>query len=212
MTAEGLIHSDGFLYVPGFLDQAAQGRLVRYLDTVPVVEPGTVDVTRQFAFCAPSADGTVVRERREAAAGWPVWTGSEPEFGVQLPSILAQLADQAGGCLASLKHPEAAGPSLAFSSVYVDRYQLGGSFVPHTDRACYGPVVGGVSVGPGSCRMTFRSGGEVQLAQSLEPGGLYAFFGSLRSEPCTHEIDLVTGVRYGISLRTPAAALMEVDR
>ena len=90
-----------------------------------------------------------------------------------------------------------------FTSVYVDRYPTGGTFVQHTDRDIYGPVVAGISLGQGSCRMTFKTPAE-NLEFTLHPRSLYVFAGQLRHAPVTHGIDQVSGERYAVTFRTAA--------
>lgn len=205
--SEPLRHPDALAYLPGFLDSDRQAELERFLDAVPEVAPGHQEPAVAFTFTSPVVEGhVVVADRREAAAGWPVWSGSGPAVGVELPGPLKDLAREVGQCLTPLL-PNLAGvlpDDLAFSSVYVDRYDAGGAFVAHTDRHCYGPVVAGVSIGPGECRITFRERAEVVFQQHLAPGSLYAFAGRLRRSPCTHEIGDVDGRRYGLTLRTSA--------
>lgn len=203
-----VVHPDHLVYLPGFLSGPEAAALVDVLERTPVVPTESHDATRAFAFTAPVADGTVVEGRREAAAGWPVWDGAGPAQGAPLPAPLDELAGKVGRALTHLGDPALGDPAtdLSFSSVYVDRYPPGGTFFPHTDRACYGPVVAGVSVGPATSRLVFQVDGDVRAETILEPGSLYAFAGSLRAEPCTHEVVDVTALRFGITYRTPAVS------
>ena len=201
-------HPDRFVYLPGFIGPDRNAELVRFLEQVPVLAPAQHDPARQFAFTSPIADGTVVQGRREAAAGWPVWDGTAPIRGAAMPAPLQDLAAEAGRSLLGLADEhlgEAA--ALTFTSVYADRYPPSGTFVPHSDRACYGPTVAGVSLGRGTCRMVFRRDGEVLLDAMLEPGSLYAFSGLLREAPTTHEIIEVDDLRFGVTYRSPAPGL-----
>lgn len=198
-----LVHPSLLGYEPRFLSASEQKKLLAFLESVPVVEPEQRDVTSTFAFSAPQAGAVVVTGRREAAAGWPVWADTRPVFGVDMPAPLAALAARVDGALGEFHAVRAAtGPPLPrFTSVYADRYPLGGSFFPHTDRDCYGPVVAGVSVGPGSCRITFASDGVVDVDHLLEPGSLYVFAGRLRAAPCVHSVSDVTDLRFGVTYR-----------
>lgn len=199
-----VLHSDLLVYEDGFLSNDEHDALLEWLDRVPTNPSAGHDVTATFAFASPTAGATRVRHRREAAAGWPVWTDGGPGRGVAMPPSLAQLASSVHGRLVDqLTAREALpDPVLPFTSVYVDRYPPGGSFVPHTDRRCYGPLVAGVSVGPGSCVLEFTSEADRPIIAKLVPRSLYAFAGGLRREPCTHAVRDVTDLRYGITLRS----------
>ena len=202
-----VVHTDHLVYLSGFLSGPEAAALVDILECTPVVPTTCHDATQAIAFAAPVADGAIGEGRREAAAGWPVWDGTGPAQGAPLPAPLDNLGRKVGRALADLADSALGDPTtdLSFSSVYVDRYPPGGSFFPHTDRACYGPVVAGVSVGPASSRLVVRVDGHVRAETTLEPGSLYAFAGSLRAEPCTHKVVDVTALRFGITYRTPAA-------
>jgi hypothetical protein len=203
-----LVHPSLLGYRPGFLSSQEQRDVLGFLESVPVVEPEQRDVTSAFAFSAPRAGAIVVQGRREAAAGWPVWADGGPVSGVAVPGPLAALAERVGTTLgAEASVVDCAGAELPpFTSVYADRYPVGGSFFPHTDRDCYGPVVAGVSVGPGSCRITFECEGAVEVDQVLEPGSLYVFAGRLRDIPYVHRISEVTDLRFGVTYRSASTA------
>lgn len=210
MTVRTGLFDAAFHYVPDFLELESSDDLTAFLDGVPRVEQGAHDGTRQFAFTRPRVDGTTVTGRYEAAAGNPVWTGSVGAPGVAIPAPLVALAKTVSGRLRADRGGEplfSDHVALRFTSVYVDRYETGGAFVAHADRPCYGPVVAGVSVGTGACRLTFRLDGEAVYRRTLAPGSLYAFTGILREPPCTHEVDSVTGLRYGVTFRTAAPPL-----
>lgn len=190
-----------------FLDADEHRRLAAFLRSVPTVPSGGRPSPSSFAFAAPTVESTVVSGRAEAAAGCPVWTADGPGSGAALPLPLAELAGRVSDHLAG-EHDlwRAAGtPARRFTSVYVDRYLAGGSFVPHVDRDCYGPVVAGVSVGPGSCLLSFRSGGRTAVGHVLHPGSLYVFSADLRRPPFTHAISSVTDLRFGVTFRFTAA-------
>lgn len=207
MTAT-VVHPDRFVYVPAFIGPDRNAELVRFLEQVPVLAPEQHDPARQFAFTSPIADGTVVQGRREAAAGWPVWDGTAPIHGAAMPAPLQDLAADAGRALIDLADEQLGeAAAFAFTSVYADRYPPSGTFVPHTDRACYGRTVAGVSLGRGACRMVFRRDGEVLVDAVLEPGSLYAFSGLLREAPSTHEIVEVEDLRFGVTYRSAAPGL-----
>ena len=90
-----------------------------------------------------------------------------------------------------------------FSSIYVDLYEEGGSFVPHTDRPIYGPYVLGMSFGVGSCEIVFSSA-DSEYRLTLPPRSVYCFGPPLRNEPWVHEVVGVTGRRFGVTFRTEA--------
>jgi len=159
-----------------------------------------------FAFFAPLVDGVRVAGRIEARAGWPVWDGHGPAPGAPMPPELETLAASVTDRLQTadgLRTPTSPAPN-AFTSVYVDRYPAGGKFVAHTDRDIYGPVVAGVSIGPGSCTLTFLFEGKPVFEHELRPRSLYAFAGRLRAAPCLHQVTGVSDVRFAISFRYAA--------
>jgi hypothetical protein len=208
-----LLHPDRLVYLPDAVDQATNDHLVRFLEGVPVVSATAHRPGAAFAFTSPIVDGTPVEGRREACAGWPVWDGGGPVRGVAIPEPLLDLAQEVQRALAALDDPGLGDPrsSLTFSSVYADRYPPGGTFFPHTDRSCYGSTIAGVNLGRGRCRIVFRCGEGVLAEAVLEPGSIYAFAGQLRAAPCTHEIVEVDAVRFGVTYRSPAPALVGTE-
>jgi hypothetical protein len=198
---------DRAYYLPDFLSVEEDRALVAYFGTVPHVEPSAYNPVEAFAFAHPVYDGVVVRGRSEAAAGEPIWFGGAAVRGTPMPPELVEVRDRAEEVLGSstdghLKRVAAA----RFTSVYVDHYEEGGLFVPHADRDCYGPIVVGVSIGPGSANLDFvnRDGAEPPHSIRLEPRSLYAFCGQVRWEPWLHRVTDVTGTRFAVSYRQPA--------
>jgi hypothetical protein len=198
-----ILHPDCFVYKADFITSSDHAALVDFLGTVPVMASEDRDIRQQFAFTSLVFDGVVVTGRLEAAAGWPVWMDARPGRGVDMPAPLSDLASRISEDLVSTRALWLAArcPSTPFSSVYVDRYPPGGSFVAHTDRSCYGPVIAGVSLGKGTCQLSFDLPDGTVFAQRLSPGSLYAFTGSLRYPPCAHRVDHVSALRFGVTFR-----------
>ena len=153
----------------------------------------------RFAYRRLVIDGEVVEGRLEASCGTPIWSGQGPVEGAPVPESLRTLmrrADTAAGAVEP-SHGE-------FSSLFVDWYEAGGSFVPHTDRSCYGPFVCGISVGEGHVLLRFFGGAD-SIDLHVPPRALYVFGPPLRFAPWKHEVREVTGRRFGVTLRTEAA-------
>ena len=200
---------DRAYYLPDFLSVEEDRALVDYLRTVPERDPAHYDPVHEFAFAHPVYDGEVVLERAEAAAGEPIWFDGRPVRGTPLTPALAALRDRAQDVLRSSGDPDLTRlTEVPFTSVYVDHYEEAGTFVPHVDRDCYGPVVLGVSAGPGRARLGFmhRDGTPPARSIRLEPRSLYAFCGPVRWEPWLHHVGDVTGTRFGISYRQAGTA------
>ncbi|MGH9124718.1 MAG: alpha-ketoglutarate-dependent dioxygenase AlkB [Acidimicrobiales bacterium] len=200
------LDSDLFAYDQDFLPAGQHAELLAFLQAVPRVTPEARAAATSFVLAPPVADGTTVAGRLEGAAGQPVWTGVRPGVGVAIPPLLARLATMVNRSLGEANLWARAGePPAPFSSVYVDRYPRSGTFMAHTDRDCYGAVVVGVSIGPGSCTMHFEIEGQA-IAFALHPGSLYVFAGSLRRPPYTHRVDSVSDERFGVTFRSTARA------
>lgn len=200
---------DRAYYLQDFLSLDEDRALVAYLATVPQREPEAYNPLQEFAFSHPVHGGEVVRERKEAAAGEPIWFDSGPARGTPLSLPLVDLRDRAQHAVRSSGVSDLARlAAVPFTSVYVDHYEQGGLFAPHVDRDCYGPVVLGISVGPGRSRLSFvhRDGSLPSQSIPLEPRSLYAFCGAVRWEPWLHYVFDVSGTRFGISYRQTAAA------
>lgn len=197
---------DRAYYLPDFLSVEEDQALVAYLATVPERQAADYDPVHEFAFARPIYQDEVVRERAEAAAGEPIWFNDRPVRGTPLSPPLAGLRDRAQRALRSSGDPDLSRlAEVPFTSVYVDHYVEGGLFVPHVDRDCYGPVVLGISAGPGHATLGFvhREGILPARSIALEPRSLYAFCGAVRWEPWLHSVGDVTGTRFGISYRQP---------
>lgn len=190
------------LYVPDAVAAADADRLQAFLDAVPTSFSSTFDA-RTFTFRRLQVDGCIVGGRLEACAGRPVWDGAGFVAGPAVPEALATLMRAASRRVVDLGFVPSPGFE-GFTSVYVDRYERGGSFSPHVDRDGYGPVVVGFSIGPGSARLTFSSAGCVVEEVEIEPRSMYAFRGELRSGPVEHAVSCVTDLRFGITFRTSA--------
>ncbi len=199
---ERCLDTDVFLLVRGFTSAAEDQALAEFLCSVPLQPEGRVR-SGQFAFRRLHIDGHDVVGRLEAAAGEPIWRDGRIGKGAAIPAPLAALRD---GIVAAIDREGwwsllEAQPQ-AMTSVYVDRYEAGGSFVAHTDRDFYGPVVAGVSVGPGEARISFTCTGAPAKRVLLPPRSLYLFAGRLRHPPWQHSIDDVTGLRFGVTFRS----------
>jgi len=200
---------DTAYHIADFLSADEDRALVAYLAGVPQRAHEAYDPVHEFAFAHPVYDGEVVLGRSEAAAGEPIWFGGRPVQGTPLPEPLADLRDRAQDALRTSGHTELERLAEApFTSVYVDRYEAGGLFVPHVDRNCYGPIVVGVSAGPGEADLGFvhRTGELAPMSIPLAPRSLYAFCGAVRWEPWLHHVADVTANRFGITYRQPAVA------
>jgi len=194
-------------YCPDFLSTAEHRHLVAYLRSLPIREPDDHDPVHEFAFAHPVYDGVVVRHRVEAAAGTPIWFGGAAVAGAPMPDELVSVRDRAQEVLLASDDADLrALVEAPFTSVYVDHYEHDGRFVPHADRDCYGPVVLGISAGPGLATLGFvhRDGALPSRSFQVEPGSLYAFCGDFRWEPWLHQVSDVTDTRFGISYRQPA--------
>jgi len=190
------------LYIPNAVDHDHADRLQSFLESVPTSPSGTFD-SRTFAFRRLQLDGSPVDSRLEASAGHPVWTGDGYGRGPDVPDELAGLMRTATEHVVErdfMPDSEFEG----FTSVYVDRYECGGSFQPHVDRDGYGPVVAGYSIGPGRALLTFASDVGIIQQIDLEPRSMYAFRGALRAEPVVHSVSGVSDLRFGITFRTAA--------
>lgn len=180
--------------------------LLGFLATVPERNVGA-DASSEFFFQRHSSqDGD--SGRVEAAAGDPIWLGTDWGRGVDIPSELLFLQDRVG---LTAKEVDFAGllgfiPNLSFTSAYVDRYMAGGGFFPHTDGDRYGAVIAGVSMGPGRANFALWSNDHdhapPEVEFTVEPNSIYFFCGPIRRSPWRHAIRQVTGLRYGITWRT----------
>lgn len=197
MTSDPYV--DGFLYLPDFLSAAENSLLVERLLAVPTKPEGSFDRRGEFAFRFPVYDGFEVRTRREAAAGFPIWVGGAVQ-GPLIPEFLDDLRQHVEEAL--LGQPLPGSVRAPLSSVYVDRYEPGGSFAVHTDRHCYGEMVVGVSAGDGKGVLHFEHEGSTGRNHRIEPRSLYAFYGAIRYEPWRHGFRNTTGTRFAITFRS----------
>ena len=128
--------------------------LLEFLDTVPERNDGEADAIPEFVFVRHSIEEGHPG-RAEAAAGDPIWLGTDWGRGVDIPSELVFLRERVGDAARDIDFGGLLGfsPNLSFTSTYVDRYLPGGGFFPHTDGDRYGAVIAGVSVGPGSAKL-----------------------------------------------------------
>jgi hypothetical protein len=211
-TAVTLIAPDAapyFLYAPHGLSDADAGDLAGYLVTVPDRSANSHDPVREFAFVTYADERRGGRGREEASAGDPIWLGDGWGAGAAMPEPIARLRRRVEAVAASVDFAPLLGsqPRLDFTSVYVDRYLPGGGFYPHADGAeSYGPVIAGVSVGPGTATFGLWSdedaAGPAAAEFSLEPNSLYFLSGPIRYTPWQHAIYDVKALRYGITFRT----------
>lgn len=196
-----------FVYGRSLVTANEAGALLGFLDDVPERNAGEVDAGSEFVLVRHSAEDGA-RGRSEAAAGDPVWLGTDWGRGVPIPPELVFLRNRVGDVARAIDFPRLLGfgPNLFFSSTYVDRYLPGGGFFPHTDGARYGAVIAGVSIGPGSAEFVLWKGSHEHSSPvvvfTLEPNSMYFFCGPIRHSPWRHAIRSVTDLRYGITWRT----------
>lgn len=187
------------LYLEHFVDEVTRHELETALDELPVAPPGDTHRSDHLALSHPVIDGVVVTGRLEGAAGDPVWRQG-PTTGPPIPDFLVTLGVAARDeveTMTSERHD--------FTSVYLDRFDAGGYFVPHTDRACYGPLVVGVSLGDASCTLQFENPDTDRAFRvGLSPGSLYAFSGVIRESPWLHSTSGVMARRWAVTFRTAA--------
>jgi hypothetical protein len=200
-TAPFLLYGRNFLSA-----EEAQG-LVEFLASVPERRIEETDPASEFVF-VEYQERSGGPSRAEAAAGDPVWLGTDWGQGVaispELRFLQRRVGDLAGDC--DLGRLLGFIPSVSFTSTYVDRYLPGGGFIPHTDGTHYGSVIAGVSVGPGSAKFALWPDDQVErppvVELSLEPNSVYVFCGPIRHHPWHHAVRDVTDLRYGITWRT----------
>lgn len=176
--------------------------VLAYLAEVPEVPAEVLDRTQRFAFTRPLADGAPIVGRAEACAGDPIWADG-PRTGVTMPSALESLRDQIT-CVVSDTFRDHRFDVPPLTSVYVDRYDEGGHFVPHTDREIYGPVVVGASLGNGWGTLTFADGEGAQVSADLFAQSVYLMAPPLRLAPWTHSFKLHQGQRWAVTYRSVA--------
>lgn len=199
MTLTAHSRSPGLWFAEEAITEAENRALVERLLALPVNPPGSpLDVYR-LAFRSLVLGGEPVEGRREAACGSPIWDGHGPSFGAPVPAWLSDVLPRVDGFAGS-----AVSDHLGFSSVYVDWYEQGGTFVPHTDRDIYGPLVCGLSAGEGNALIRFTDGHDV-VDLTLPARSIYCFGPPLRDRPWTHEIVSVSARRLGVTFRTAAA-------
>jgi len=187
------------LYLDHFVDEDSRRELETALDQLPVVPAGDPRRFDQLALSHPVIDEVVVTGRLEGAAGHPVWRQGAT-VGPPVPAFLKAL-----GRLASDAIETMTGERHDFTSVYVDRFDAGGYFVPHTDRACYGPLVAGISLGDASCMLRFeKPDTDRRFHTELRPGSLYAFSGEIREPPWLHSTSGARARRWVVTFRTAA--------
>jgi len=206
MTTQGAVQvAPGLHVVDEFLGRDLETRALEFLDAVPSVRMEDSDRRNRFEFTRPIFDGEPLRGREEACAGSPVWL-REATTGVQIPRVIDEIRALVNSHLSlalTTMCPEFQWSTL--TSVYVDRYDPNGRFVAHTDRAIYGPIIVGVSVGPGVGTLTFENGLEGCHSARLTPRSMYVMSPPLRDDPWVHSFQLEVGRRYAISFRSPAS-------
>lgn len=185
--------------------------LVEFLATVPERDEGETDASSEFFFQRhPGRDGDA--GRAEAAAGDPIWLGTDWGRGVDIPPAPLFLHDRVGLKAKEVGFERLLGftPNLSFTSTYVDRYLPGGGFFPHTDGDRYGEVIAGASIGPGSASFALWSGDDDHASPEVEftvaPNSIYFLCGPIRRSPWRHAIRQVTDLRYGITWRTTSGS------
>ena len=198
-----------FFYQPDFLNTLGANRIDEFVESFAAQPPSAL-----LSLAPPIADGTIVVGRMEGRWGWPVWGGSSAVLGDPIPPILQELMNAVSQRLSAeaLLWKQDECEPRSFTSVYVDRYPPGGNFVPHVDRSIYGPVIAGVSLGPGSCRLAFSTYGETTYERHIAPRSLYAFTGMLRQAPCTHLVDQIDDRRTSVTFRFAADHLDDRDQ
>lgn len=206
MTA--LCDGFGFHYSADLLSSHDEETLADFLRAVPVVRNERQDLQSMFAFAPARWEGRDLAGRKMAAAGNPIWIDEAPTRGVALPRPLAGLRDRVAEQLLTMNRPGSCQlDSRAIgdlTSVYVDWYEVGGELDWHVDRSCYGPVVAGVSVGPGTASLRFVRHDDPRSLRvfKIEPRSLYFFHGAARYEPWRHAVSVDGGSRFGITFRS----------
>lgn len=188
-------------YQAGFLSESEERSILAQLEAVPVRPFDCHDPRLEFAFTQLVINGHAVTGRLEAAAGAPIWWGDSAVAGTPLPGWSIELSSRCERWVDRVLPGKSRG---RFSSMYVDRYDPGGTFASHTDRSCYGPIIAGISVGPGNSTLRFSncSDQEQSVEIHLQPRSVYAFTGTVREPPWEHEIIGVTDTRYAVTFRT----------
>ena len=181
--------------------------LLDFLNSRPRRDNETADPRGEFAFVTYDGEEGVARE--EAGAGEPIWLGADWGTGVPIPGEMGFLNQRVNRMASNLDLPDGvAGADRVFTSVYVDRYLPSGGFFPHTDGDTYGPVIAGVSIGPGTARLAFWPDDETTRPPTanwlIEPNSIYFLCGPIRHHPWHHSIREVSDLRYGITWRTRA--------
>lgn len=179
-----------FFYAPDAISEKAAADLTAFLDATPRRDYGEFDPKTEFAFVPLTNEESDDVTREEAAAGNPIWVQGDWGDGCPIPDLLVSLRTHVEDAAQTIQFAQTLGfePDVRFTSVYVDHYQPGGGFFPHTDGAKnYGPVIAGVSVGPGHARfalLTRESVHDRLVADFLiEPRPLYFFCGPSAMSP-----------------------------
>jgi DNA oxidative demethylase len=174
------VEPEGLKYIPGFLDDEAQRRLIAEIEAIPEERWARVRFRGNVAL------------RRKLSFGWNYDPSDrEGSEAPPMPDFLRELRDR---CL------EAVGlPAEPFAQASVQRYPPGAGIGAHKDAPMFGPDVVGVSLGS-DARLVFKRGGHKHVLR-LEPGSLILLSGPSRSR-WTHEMPPVKALRYSIYFRT----------
>lgn len=170
---------EGLRYVPDFLSEAAQKRLLARLEAIPeeswerVHFRGNVARRRKLSFGVNYQPDS--REIRPA----------EP-----MPDFLRELRDAATAAVGL--------PAGPFEQASVQWYPPGAGIGAHKDAPMFGPEVVGVSLGSEG-RLIFKRSAEKEELR-LAPGSLILLSGPARSQ-WTHEMPPVKAARYSIYFR-----------
>jgi DNA oxidative demethylase len=179
-AAQRSVEPEGLRYIPGFLEEAAQRRLIAEIEAIPEERWERVRFRGNVAL------------RRKLSFGWN-YDPSEREVSEAppMPAFLRELRDR---CL------EAVGlPPEPFAQASVQRYPPGAGIGAHKDAPMFGPEVVGVSLGS-EARLVFKRGDDKHV-QPLAPGSLILLSGPARAA-WTHEMPPVKAPRYSIYFRT----------
>ena len=126
--------ADGLWFCLDEFSSRENNRIANYLGSVSGAGLDRQLDQDEFHFRQLMEDGTAVKGRLEAACGTPVWEARSGHWssGTGLPQTLTERVLLVRSSIDTLH--------AGFSSIYVDLYEEGGSFVPHTDRPIYGPT------------------------------------------------------------------------
>ena len=171
---------EGLRYIPEFLDEEAQRRLIAEIEAIPEARwerihfRGNVALRRKLSFGV-----NYQPDSREVRPAGP------------MPAFLRDLRDAASAAVGL--------PAGPFQQASVQRYPPGAGIGAHKDAPMFGPEVVGVSLGAEG-RLIFKRGTDKHVL-ALAPGSLVLLAGPARAK-WTHELPPVKALRYSVYFRT----------